>query len=111
LDSGNAIVTNTTGDATLEIRNGKLLLNGGTLQVDRFVMTNACAQFVRIGGTLIFGTAVLDPTRDDDGCRSATDNPRGSEPRIPQLLGPKGTRNGLAEHETGFGPGHTSRHD
>jgi hypothetical protein len=31
--------------------------------------------------------------------------------RIPQLLGPKGTRNGLAEHETGFGPGYTSRHD
>jgi hypothetical protein len=30
-------------------------------------MTNACAQFVRAGGMLIYGTAVLDPTRDDDG--------------------------------------------
>jgi T5SS/PEP-CTERM-associated repeat protein len=67
LDSGSVIVTNATHDAVLEVRQGKLILNGGTLQVDRFVMTNACAQFVRTGGTLIYGTAVLDPNRDDDG--------------------------------------------
>lgn len=67
LDGGNLIVTNGTQDAVLEIRYGKLILNGGTLQVDRFVMTNACAQFVRTGGTLIYSTAVLDPNRDDDG--------------------------------------------
>jgi hypothetical protein len=30
-------------------------------------MTNACATFTRTGGTLIYGTAVLLPTRDDDG--------------------------------------------
>ena len=67
LDSGNVIVTNATGNAVFEVRRGKLVLNGGLLQVDRFVMTNACAQFVRTGGTLIYGTAVLDPNRDDDG--------------------------------------------
>jgi T5SS/PEP-CTERM-associated repeat protein len=67
LDSGSVAVTNPAGDAVFEIRNGKLILSGGTLQVDRFVMTNACAQFVRTGGTLIYGTAVLDPNRDDDG--------------------------------------------
>ncbi|HUJ11845.1 MAG TPA: hypothetical protein VL171_17685 [Verrucomicrobiae bacterium] len=67
LDSGNLVVTNPTHDAVLEVRNGKLMMNGGTLLVDRFVMTNACAQFVRTGGTLIYGAAVLDPNRDDDG--------------------------------------------
>jgi fibronectin-binding autotransporter adhesin len=67
LDSGSVIVTNATGDAVLEVRNGSFILNGGMLQVDRFVMTNACAQFVHTGGTLIYSTAVLDPNRDDDG--------------------------------------------
>ena len=67
LDSGSVIVTNATTNAVLEVRNGKLILNGGTLKVDRFVMTNTCAQFVRTGGAFIYGTAVLDPTRDDDG--------------------------------------------
>ncbi|HUI06573.1 MAG TPA: hypothetical protein VL486_06170 [Verrucomicrobiae bacterium] len=66
LDSGSIIVTNGTHDAVFEVRNGKLILNGGLLQVDRFVMTNLCAQFVRTGGMLVYGSAVLDPTRDDD---------------------------------------------
>jgi fibronectin-binding autotransporter adhesin len=60
-------VTNSAGLATLEVRRGKLVLNGGTLQVDRFVMTNACGLFVRNGGTLIVGTLVLDPALDADG--------------------------------------------
>jgi hypothetical protein len=67
MDSGSVIVTNATADAVLEVRYGQFVLNGGTLQVDRFVMTNSCAQFVRTGGTLIYGVAVLDPNRDDDG--------------------------------------------
>lgn len=67
LDSGSVIVTNATGNATLEVRRGSFVQNGGTLQVDRFVITNACAQFIRTGGTLIYGVAVLDPNRDDDG--------------------------------------------
>jgi T5SS/PEP-CTERM-associated repeat protein len=67
LDNGSVIVTNAAGNAVFEIRRGKLILSGGTLQVDRFVMTNACAQFVRTGGELIYGVAVLDPSRDDDG--------------------------------------------
>jgi T5SS/PEP-CTERM-associated repeat protein len=67
LDSGSVIATNATHDAVLEVRRGKLILNGGTLQVDRFVMTNACAQFVRTGGTFIYGVAVLDPNLDADG--------------------------------------------
>jgi hypothetical protein len=65
--SGNLTITNGTGDGVFEVRHGKLILNGGTLRCDRFIMTNLCAQFVRTGGTLIYGAAVLDPTRDDDG--------------------------------------------
>jgi fibronectin-binding autotransporter adhesin len=66
LDSGNITVTNATGDATFEVRQGKLLFNGGTLQVDRFVMTNSCAQFIRTGGTLIYSTTVLTSNLDAD---------------------------------------------
>jgi T5SS/PEP-CTERM-associated repeat protein len=62
LDSGSLVVTNATHDATLEVRNGTFIFNGGVLQVDRFVMTNPCAQFIRTGGTL-----VLDPNLDTDG--------------------------------------------
>ena len=67
LDSGSLIVTNTIGDAVLEVRRGKFILNGGTLQVDKLVMTNACGLFVRNGGTLIVGSLVLDPALDTDG--------------------------------------------
>jgi T5SS/PEP-CTERM-associated repeat protein len=66
VSGGSVIVTNATADAVLDVRSGKFILNGGVLLVDRFVMTNACAQFVRTGGTLIYGTAILTATRDDD---------------------------------------------
>jgi len=67
LDGGSIVVTNANTAAVFEVRNGKLILNGGVLQVDQFVMTNVCAQFVRMGGTLIYGTAVLDSELDADG--------------------------------------------
>jgi T5SS/PEP-CTERM-associated repeat protein len=67
LDSGSVVVTNATTNAVFEIRRGKLILNGGTLQVDRFVMTNSCAQFIRTGGTLIYSSAVLTTNLDADG--------------------------------------------
>ncbi len=66
LDSGSIIVTNAATNAVLEVRYGKLIFNGGTLQVDRFVMTNSCAQFVRTGGILIYGSAVLTTNLDAD---------------------------------------------
>jgi T5SS/PEP-CTERM-associated repeat protein len=67
LDTGTVIVTNATGGATLEVRFGSLILNDGTLQVDQFVMTNSCAQFIRTGGTFIYGSAVLTSNLDADG--------------------------------------------
>ena len=67
ITGGNVFVTNATHNAVLEVRSGRLVLNGGQLIVDKFVMTNSCALFNRSGGTLIYGQAVLDPNRDDDG--------------------------------------------
>jgi len=67
LDSGSLIVTNAAHNATLQVEHGKLILNGGLLQVDRLVMTNGCGLFVRNGGTLIVGSLVLDPNLDADG--------------------------------------------
>jgi T5SS/PEP-CTERM-associated repeat protein len=67
LDSGSVIVTNSAGNAELEVRRCKLILNGGTLRVDRLVMTTPCAQFVRNGGILIAGSVVLDANLDADG--------------------------------------------
>ncbi len=64
---GNVFVTNATATAVLEVRGGMLELDSGTLVIDKLVMTNACGQFVRTGGTLIYGSAVLDPNRDNDG--------------------------------------------
>jgi hypothetical protein len=66
---------------------------------------------VVVGGVLVTGYTTFRIWQ-----RGTTDETRPVDAivvlaRIPQLLGPKGTRNGLAEHETGFGPGHTSRHD
>jgi hypothetical protein len=64
---GNLLVTNAAGNAVLEVRTGSLILNSGLLTIDKLVMTNACGNFVHTGGTLVYGTAVLDPARDDDG--------------------------------------------
>jgi hypothetical protein len=65
--AGGALYVTNNGNAVLEIRSGTLTLSSGILEVDKFVMTNSCAHFVRTGGTLIYGTAVLSPNRDDDG--------------------------------------------
>ena len=61
LDTGSVFATNATHDAVLEVRDGSLILNGGTLQADTLVMMNPCAQFVHTGGTLIVGKVILDP--------------------------------------------------
>ena len=59
--SGKLVVTNAAGTGVLEVRHGKLILNGGLVWVDTLVMTNPCAQFIDTGGTLIVGNVVLDP--------------------------------------------------
>jgi hypothetical protein len=65
--SGNLFVTNADGNAVLDLENGTFTLISGTVVVNEFVMTNACAHFVRTGGTLIYNSAVLNPNLDADG--------------------------------------------
>jgi T5SS/PEP-CTERM-associated repeat protein len=67
INGGSLFVTNASHTAVLDVRNGTLQINSGTLVVDKIVMTNSCAQFVRTGGTLIYGSAVLNPSDDTDG--------------------------------------------
>jgi hypothetical protein len=68
MSGGKLYVTNATHNATLEVRNGFFLLEGGTVVVDKLVMTNGCSGiFDRSGGTLTAGTIVLDPNGDADG--------------------------------------------
>jgi len=50
------------------VRNGFFLLDGGTLIVDRLVVTNDClGVFDHSGGSLVVGTLVVDPNGDADG--------------------------------------------
>jgi hypothetical protein len=67
LDSGQIIVTNQTHDAVLEVYGGSFLLSGGTLCVDTLIVTNSGAQFMHIGGTLIYRTLQFNPALDADG--------------------------------------------
>jgi hypothetical protein len=67
VNGGSLYVTNASHTAVLDVNNGVLELDSGTLVVDKLVMTNSCAQFVRTGGTLIYGSVLLDPTGDADG--------------------------------------------
>jgi len=64
---GTLLVTNAAHNATLDVETGTFTLYSGTVVVDRFVMTNACANFIRAGGTLIYTTAILNPALDTDG--------------------------------------------
>jgi hypothetical protein len=61
VDGGSLFITNATHDAFVDVSNGQLILNGGTLQIDRLVMTNACGLFVRGRGSLRVSSFVLDP--------------------------------------------------
>lgn len=58
LDSGDITVTNVLGTATLEVRRGVFILNGGTLRANKLIVTNSCARFIRTGGTLVIGSLV-----------------------------------------------------
>ena len=53
---GTLYVTNATHTTVLEVRYGTFTQRDGTLVVDTFVMTNACASYIHIGGTLTYGT-------------------------------------------------------
>ena len=97
ITGGELNVTNALTNAMLHVRSGTLTLSAGTLQVDRFVMTNSCGFFTHTGGTLIYGTAVLDPACDDDGdgILNGYEQSHGLDPLNPADASPDSDGNGL----------------
>jgi len=83
VNGGSLIVTNATHDATLNM-GGTFTLNGGTLQVDKLVMTNSCISFIHDGGTVIAGSVVLDP----NAFRITSITQQGNDLNITWLMGP-----------------------
>src|SRR5207245_10863386 len=80
-------VTNATDDATLDLRAGKFIFSGGVLQVDKLVITNACARFIHNGGTLLYSQLVLDPNLSavGDGIPNGWKQQYGLDPLDPNL--------------------------
>jgi hypothetical protein len=73
--SGNVFVTNVAGGGVLNIANGNLSLNAGSIVADRLALTNASGVIVFNGGTLSSGgTAVANGAAFivGDGISSAT---------------------------------------
>jgi hypothetical protein len=55
ITGGSLNVTNSSHTAFLEVDSGTLTLSGGTLRVDKLILTNSCGHFVQTGGTLVVG--------------------------------------------------------
>jgi hypothetical protein len=58
---GSLYVTNGTQTAVLNVQNGTFTISNGVVQADTLLITNTCAQFFHIGGTLIASNVVIDP--------------------------------------------------
>jgi hypothetical protein len=67
ISGGELHVTNDDATGVLEVRDGTLIQTGGLLDIDRLVITNPCAHFMHLGGTLIIGLETLSPNLDADG--------------------------------------------
>ena len=82
INSGDVFVTNAAHNATLDVRDGFVLLNGGQLTVDRLVITNSCGLFFHNAGSLTVGTLLLDPNldADDDGLPNGWEQAHGLDP-------------------------------
>jgi len=61
ITGGSLYVTNATGTAVLDIENGTFNLSGGTVVMDKMILTNPCANFVHTGGTLVVGGVTNTP--------------------------------------------------
>jgi T5SS/PEP-CTERM-associated repeat protein len=87
MDNGSLVVTNAATNAVLEVRDGMVILNSGTLLADELVITNACALFLRNGGTLTIHTLVLNPNTSavGDGIPNGWKQQYGLDPLDPNL--------------------------
>jgi hypothetical protein len=84
VDGGQLTVTNAAHTGFIDVRSGEVTLDGGTLQVDKLVMTNSCGSFIHTGGTLIVGSVVLDP----NAFRITSVAREGNNLRVTWLMGP-----------------------
>ena len=113
VSGGNLFVTNAAGNAVLDVESGTFTLNSGTVIVDKFVMTNSCAHFVRTGGTLIYSTAVLNPNQSavGDGIPNGWKQQYGLDPFDPNVANEDadGTgMNNLQKYLAGFAPNNSA---
>jgi hypothetical protein len=67
ITNGKLYVTNDTHDCELEVRSGTLTIAGGYVLCDRIIITNACANFVRTGGTFVYNGGLVLSAADTDG--------------------------------------------
>jgi hypothetical protein len=67
VSGGTLYVTNATHTGYLDLRDGTLTINSGTVTIDRLVMTNSCGHFIRTGGTLSITSTNLGAGLDADG--------------------------------------------
>src|SRR5438045_3833468 len=81
---GNLYVTNAAHNAFIDVRSGQMALTGGTVQVDKLVLTNSCGSFLHTGGTLVAGSVVLDP----NAFRIVSVMPQGNDILITWLMAP-----------------------
>ena len=84
---GELHVTNNPVTAVLEVLSGTVIQTGGLLDIDRLVVTNPCAHFIHLGGTLITGLVTLSTNRfadaDGDGIDNKYEMDNGLDPLNP----------------------------
>jgi hypothetical protein len=95
---GSLYVTNAAHNASIEVRQGQLNLNGGLLQTDVLIMTNTCGLFAKGGGTLIVGSLVLDPNLSalGDGIPNGWKQQYGFNPLDPAVANADSDGDGLS---------------
>lgn len=109
VNGGNLFVTNATGTAVLDVRDGTLTLSAGTLRVDKLVITNTCGHFVHSGGNLSITSTNLDPNldADSDGIPNGYEQAHGLDPLNPADANLDSDGDGftnLQEFQTGTDP-------
>ncbi len=106
---GSIFVTNTAHSAVLDVRDGAFWIFSGTVKVDTLIITNACGQLLRYGGTLSAMTTNLDPNLSaaGDGIPNSWKQQHGLDPFDPNVANEDPDGDGftnLQEYQNGTDP-------